>query len=345
MSVRKGSSTKLKCLVVGGSGFLGRNLVVDLLDGGYEVSVFDVRETTPRNDKISFFQGDICSLSDLQTALQDCSVVFHCASPPPSLGNRDLFYRVNVTGTNTLIEACKLCGVKKLVLTSSASVVYNGVDLYDGNETLPYATNPIDYYTETKAIQEQAVLNANSSELMTCAIRPHGIFGPGDQQCIPGIVAAARAGKTKFKIGDGSNLVDFTYVRNVTYGLILAAESLRIDSPSCGSVYNVTNASPILFWEFMSRVLRGLHYPAPTRSLPYKFVYFIAWITQLFCWVLSPFKKITPTLTPFKVALAGTSHYYSCTKAKFEIGYIPIYTMDEAIRLSLREFQHLRNNN
>lgn len=345
MSVRiRSAGSKLRCLVVGGSGFLGRNLVEDLLDCGYEVSVFDVRETTPQNDRITFFQGDICNLSDLQTALQDCKVVFHCASPPPSLGKRDLFYRVNVTGTSTLIEACKLCGVEKLVLTSSASVVYNGVDLRDGNETLLYATRPIDYYTETKALQEQIVLAASSNELMTCAVRPHGIFGPGDQQCIPGIVAAARAGKTKFKIGDGSNLVDFTYVRNVTHGLILAGESLGVDSPSCGAVYNITNDSPIPFWEFMSRILTGLNYPAPTRTLPYKFVYFIAWITQLFCWLLSPFMKITPTLTPLKVALAGTYHYYSCTKAKSEIGYLPKYTMDEAIRVSLEEFQHLRNS-
>ncbi|KAI6649281.1 Sterol-4-alpha-carboxylate 3-dehydrogenase, decarboxylating-like [Oopsacas minuta] len=343
MSVHTRSSCKQKCMVVGGSGFLGRNLVDDLLTNGYTVSVFDVRETNPPDDRISFFEGDMCNLSDLSTALEDCEIVFHCASPPPSLGNRDLFYRVNVTGTHTLVEACKLTRVRKLVLTSSASVVYNGVDLKAGNEQLPYTTSPIDYYTQTKALQEQIVLNANSQELMTCAIRPHGIFGPGDQQCIPGIIAAARAGKTKYKIGDGSNLVDFTYVRNVTYGMVLAAESLRAGSQSCGSVYNITNDSPIPFWVFLSRILTGLNYPAPTRSLPYKFVYFIAWITQLICWLVSPVRKITPTLTPLKVALAGTHHYYSCTKAKSEIGYSPKFSMEEAIRISLDNFQHLKN--
>ena len=331
-----------KCLVVGGTGFLGRNLVEDLLSAGYRVSVFDIRQAVC-DDRVTFFQGDVCSLPDICNAMQECDTVFHCASPPPSLGNRDLFYQVNVTGTNTLISACRDTGVKRLVLTSSASVVYNGVDLKAGNEELPYTTSPIDYYTQTKALQEQIVLKANSPDLMTCAIRPHGIFGPGDQQCIPGIIAAARAGKTKYKIGDGTNLVDFTYVRNVTQGLLLAAESLKPGSLSCGSVYNITNDSPIRFWDFLSRVLTGLNYSAPTKSLPYKFVYFIAWITQLICFIISPIKKVTPTLTPLKVALAGTHHYYSCSKARFEIGYIPKYTMEEAIEISLNEFQDLKN--
>ena len=341
MSIQTVSAKIQNCLVVGGGGFLGRNLVEDLLSNGYGVSVFDIKQGIP-DDRVRFYPGDICSLSDLSTALQGCDTVFHCASPPPSLGNRDLFHRVNVTGTNALISACRESGVSRLVLTSSASVVYNGVDLKAGSEELPYTTSPIDYYTKTKAIQEQIVLNANSSHLMTCAIRPHGIFGPGDQQCIPGIVAAARAGKTKYRIGDGSNLVDFTYVRNVTHGLILAAKSLQQGSVSCGSVYNITNDSPILFWVFMSRILTGLNYPAPSRSLPYRFVYFIAWLTQLVCYIISPIKKVTPTLTPLKVALAGTHHYYSCSKAKCEIGYAAKYSMEDAIEKSLNEFQHLR---
>lgn len=314
----------------------------DLLTRGYSVNVFDIK-VSDYNQSVTFYQGDVCSIPDLMEALKGCDTVFHCASPPPSLGKRDLFHRVNVVGTCTLIEACKRCGVSKLVLTSSASVVYCGVDIKAGCEELPYASSPIDYYTKTKAIQEETVLNANSPELLTCAIRPHGIFGPGDVQCIPGIVQAARAGKTKYRIGDGSNLVDFTYVANITHGMILAMESLAPNSPSCGKAYNITNDEPIPFWDFMAKILTGLNYPAPTKSLPYKFVYFIAWLTQLLCWVISPFMKITPTLTPLKVALAGTHHYYSCARAKEDIGYSPSVGLDEGVDKSLQAFKHLKN--
>ncbi|NXV95644.1 NSDHL protein, partial [Calonectris borealis] len=126
--------------------------------------------------------------------------------------------------------------LQKLVLTSSASVVFEGTDIKNGSEDLPYAKKPIDYYTETKILQEKEVLSANDpgNNFFTTAIRPHGIFGPRDPQLVPILIQAAQSGKMKFVIGDGKNLVDFTYVENVVHGHILAAENLQKDSPLCG---------------------------------------------------------------------------------------------------------------
>ncbi|NXA01089.1 NSDHL protein, partial [Nesospiza acunhae] len=104
--------------------------------------------------------------------------------------------------------------LQKLVLTSSASVVFEGTDIKNGSEDLPYAQKPIDYYTETKILQEKVFAN--------------------DPQLVPILVQAARSGKMKFIIGDGKNLVDFTYVENVVHGHILAAEKLHKGSPLCG---------------------------------------------------------------------------------------------------------------
>lgn len=120
----------------------------------------------------------------LLPALRDASLVFHCASPAPASDNRALFERVNIQGTRTVIQACLEAGVQvthpshalpsfhvhdsdehnvistvcleqKLVLTSSASVVFEGKDIKNGKEDLPYAEKPIDYYTETKIEQEK----------------------------------------------------------------------------------------------------------------------------------------------------------------------------------------------
>ncbi|XP_044539151.1 sterol-4-alpha-carboxylate 3-dehydrogenase, decarboxylating [Gracilinanus agilis] len=127
---------------------------------------------------------------------------------------------------------------RKFILTSSASVVFEGIDIKNGTEDLPYAMKPIDYYTETKILQEREVLNANepSSNFLTTAIRPHGIFGPRDQQLVPILIEAARSGRMKFMIGNGKNLVDFTFVENVVHGHILAAEHLSSDSGLGGQV-------------------------------------------------------------------------------------------------------------
>ncbi|KAG9478325.1 sterol-4-alpha-carboxylate 3-dehydrogenase, decarboxylating [Eleutherodactylus coqui] len=332
-----------KCAVIGGSGFLGQHMVERLLDKGYSVNVFDIRQGL-ENERVQFFIGDLCSKTDLLSALQGVNVVFHCASPAPSSNNKELFYKVNYTGTRTVIEACKEAGVQKLVLTSSASVVFEGTDIKNGTEDLPYAQRPIDYYTETKILQEKEVLGSNDPEnnFLTVAIRPHGIFGPRDPQLVPIMVETAKSGKMKFMIGNGENLVDFTYVENVVHGHILAAEYLQKDSPLCGKAYHITNDEPIPFWTFISQVLVGLNYEAPKYQIPYWLAYYLALLVSLLVFILSPLVTIKPTFTPMRVALAGTYHYYSCERAKKEMGYKPVVSLEKAIEKTVQSYQHLR---
>nr|XP_020666303.1 sterol-4-alpha-carboxylate 3-dehydrogenase, decarboxylating isoform X1 [Pogona vitticeps]XP_020666304.1 sterol-4-alpha-carboxylate 3-dehydrogenase, decarboxylating isoform X2 [Pogona vitticeps]XP_020666305.1 sterol-4-alpha-carboxylate 3-dehydrogenase, decarboxylating isoform X1 [Pogona vitticeps] len=332
-----------KCAVIGGSGFLGQHMVEHLVGKGYTVNVFDIRKGFD-NNKVQFFLGDLCRKEDLLPALEGVTVVFHCASPAPSSNNRELFYAVNYLGTKVVIEACKEAGVQKLVLTSSASVVFEGTDIKDGSEDLPYAKKPIDYYTETKILQEKEVLSANNPEgpFLTVAIRPHGIFGPRDPQLVPILVQAAKSGKMKFVIGDGKNLVDFTYVENVVHGHILAAEQLQRDSPLCGKALHITNDEPISFWVFMSRILIGLGYEAPKYRIPYWLAYYLAFLLSLVLMLLRPFIIINPTFTPMRVALAGTFHYYSCERAKKLMGYKPLVSLREAIEKTVESYPHLR---
>ncbi|KAM8848346.1 sterol-4-alpha-carboxylate 3-dehydrogenase, decarboxylating [Synchiropus picturatus] len=332
-----------RCAVIGGSGFLGRHLVEKLLARGYTVSVFDLRQSYELPG-VTFHQGDLCDKQALLAALEDVTLVFHCASPAPASEDRELFERVNIQGTSTVIQACQAAGVQKLVLTSSASVVFEGTDVKNGVEDLPYAQKPIDYYTQTKIQQEKLVLKACDQRkgFLTVAIRPHGIFGPRDPQLVPILVDAARRGKMKFIIGDGSNLVDFTYVDNVVHGHILAAESLRADSPICGKPYHITNDEPIRFWDFMSQVLVGLGYAAPSLRLPYSLVYGLAVLLWLLALLLRPLLAIKPTFTPMRVALAGTHHYYSCERAKKDLGYKPVVSLKEGLARTLQSYPHLR---
>ncbi|XP_013930341.1 PREDICTED: sterol-4-alpha-carboxylate 3-dehydrogenase, decarboxylating [Thamnophis sirtalis] len=331
-----------KCTVIGGSGFLGQHLVEQLVEKGYSVNVFDIRKGFD-NSQVQFYLGNLCKKEDLLPALQGVTVAFHCASPAPSSNNRELFYRVNYLGTKTVIEACKEAGVQKLVLTSSASVVFEGTDIKNGTEDLPYAKKPIDYYTETKILQEKEVLKASDPEknFLTIAIRPHGIFGPRDPQLVPVLIQAAKSGKMKFVIGNGKNLVDFTYVENVVHGHILAAEQLQRESPLCGKAFHITNDEPIPFWEFLSRILTGLHYDPPKYSIPYWLAYYLALLLSLVLLLLRPLVTIHPTFTPMRVALAGTFHYYSCERAKRDLGYKPLVRLDEAIVRTIKSYPHL----
>ncbi|XP_012667580.1 sterol-4-alpha-carboxylate 3-dehydrogenase, decarboxylating [Otolemur garnettii] len=343
MGFTKDLSKAKKCTVIGGSGFLGQHMVEQLLARGYAVNVFDIRQGF-YNPQVQFFLGDLCNQQDLYPALKGVSTVFHCASPPPSSNNKELFYRVNYLGTKNVIETCKEAGVQKLILTSSASVVFEGFDIKNGTEDLPYATKPIDYYTETKILQERVVLDANDPEknFLTTAIRPHGIFGPRDPQLVPILIEAARNGKMKFIIGNGENLVDFTFVENVVHGHILAAEHLSRNTGLGGKAFHITNDEPIRFWTFLSRILTGLNYEAPKYHIPYWLAYYLAFLLSLLVRVLSPLIQMQPTFTPIRVALAGTFHYYSCERAKKAMGYRPLVTMDEAVERTVKSFHHLR---
>ena len=238
--------TRTRVLVIGGAGFLGQAIVDQLIARGDSVSTFDLR-AIDRKDVISII-GDITNPSNVKSALERIDAVIHCASP---IHGRPapIYFKVNVNGTQTVVDMCKEMNIKKLIFTSSASVTYNGNDLFNSDETVPYCEKHMDAYNETKAIAEEIVLNANSPTLFTCSIRPSGIFGPKDSQGSLAIVEAAKKGQYKVVIGSNNSLFDLTYVDNVAYAHILAME--KLDDPAVqGQAFLITNDQPILFWDY-----------------------------------------------------------------------------------------------
>lgn len=132
-----------------------------------------------------------------------------------------------MTGTSTLLDCCANSTVRKFVYTSSAGTVYSGAaDNIDVDERIEYPAVALDAYNETKVAAEKMVLAANGDSLLTCAIRPSGIFGPGDRQMISGFYSVVKNGQTKYQIGNNTNLADFTYVANVAHAHLLAADKL-----------------------------------------------------------------------------------------------------------------------
>ncbi|KAF8604066.1 C-3 sterol dehydrogenase [Ceratobasidium sp. AG-I] len=225
-------------LVIGGSGFLGRHIVEALLARGEtEVAVFDIVQ---RHHDVRFFSGDITNESEVADALRKANVtcIIHTASPVHGLG-KEIYWKVNVDGTKAVIAAAQAHGVRKLVYTSSAGVVYNGEDLVDVDERLDYPEIPMDSYNETKAEAEKLVLAANGVDnLLTVAIRPAGIFGPGDRQVMKGLMEVVANGQTRFQIGSNTNLFDWTYVSNVAYAHLLAADKLDQTLPPKEEILN-----------------------------------------------------------------------------------------------------------
>lgn len=280
-------------------------------------------------------------MADVTAALAGVWCVIHVASPSPTCNNAALFQSVNVGGSRVLLEACLTAGVKRFVYTSSASVVFDGRDQRNLDESAPPPMAAMDDYTKSKLAAEQLVLSFNSDKLYTCAIRPHGIFGARDPHFLPVLAQTGAKGKSKFLIGDGSNLVDFTYVENVAYAHALAAVQLGPDAAVNGQAYFITNREPLFFWEFITRMHRAWGYTLPWIPMPVPLMRPMAKLAEAVGSVLN----FRPTFTTQAINYSGCAHYYSSARAVKEMGYQPPVDMDEAINRSLNYYWDLRNKN
>lgn len=254
-------------LVIGGSGFVGRHIVLQLLERGDSVSVFDIVQ---RYHDVPFYSGDICEQDQVSNAIRKsgATCIIHTASPPHGMNDPALYFKINVDGTKAVIAAAVECGVRKLVYTSSAGVVFNGNDLNGVDERIPFPEKAMDAYNESKCKGEEAVIAANGhGGLLTVALRPAGIFGPGDRQVMTGFHEVYENGLTHFQLGDNNNLFDWTYVGNVARAHLLAADRL-LDPPPAPPLISSPDENPPLDPPGLTEAEQALtNYPLPPISL------------------------------------------------------------------------------
>ena len=222
-------------LVTGGGGFLGSAIVRKLAARGDRVRSI-ARNFYPDIDlpNVEQVKGDIGDSESLMSACRGVDAVIHAAARAGSWGDYRDYHRTNVTGTENVIEACRRHGVAALVYTSTPSVVIDGRDICGADESLPHSEKHHSHYPATKAMAEKAVLEAARQGLPAIVLRPHVIWGPGDNQLVPRIVKKARR---IVCIGDGTNLVDTIYVDNAADAHIMAADRLMKVPALSGGVY------------------------------------------------------------------------------------------------------------
>ena len=237
-------------VVTGGSGFVGRHLVEALAARGDRVRNLDLRGIDGAPGEL--VTTDITDADAVRRGIEGADVVFHNASAVHTRQHAVSFLRkVNIEGTQHVIDACRAAGVRKLVYVSSGSVVYEGKDIENGDESMPYPTTTQAPYADTKIAAEKLVLATNDATLATIALRPHVIFGPHDGRFLPAVLAHARAGRLKVQVGRGNWLSDYTYVDNLVDALLLAGDQLDVGSKVAGRAYFITNGEPMPFWDFV----------------------------------------------------------------------------------------------
>ncbi|MFO0804726.1 MAG: NAD-dependent epimerase/dehydratase family protein [Gemmataceae bacterium] len=327
----------MKAVVTGGGGFLGGAIVRLLHRRAWSVRSF-TRTAYPWLDELGVEQvfGDLSDPAAVENAFAGCDIVFHVAAKAGVWGRYADYFATNVTGTQNVIAACLKHGIKKLVYTSTPSVVHGGKDLDGADESAPYPASFEAAYPETKAIAEKAVIAANGSELATVSLRPHLIWGPGDPHLIPRVLARAKAGKLR-RLGTKPVKVDVTYVDNAAEAHLLAADRLDIGSPVGGKAYFITNGEPTDLWEFLNRVLAEAGVPPITKTVS---VWKARLAGRMLEWAYRLFRLPgEPPMTRYVAKQLSTSHWYDIAGAKRDLGYEPLVSLEEGLK---RLGEHLR---
>ncbi len=324
---------KIKVLITGAGGFLGSYIARDLLaTGKYEIFSFS-RGLYPELSTMGVkqIQGNLKNASDVELATKGIDAVIHTASKVGMGGNLKEFFSTNVLGTRNIINACLKNKVPKCVYTSTPSVAFGHDNLCGVGEETPYPPSYLSYYAATKSQAEQEMLMANSPDFSTVAIRPHLIFGPGDKNLVPRVVKASRSGRLKI-IGTGENLVDVSYVENVSRIHVLALEKLSPQSEIAGKAY-FFGQGPIKLWDFTNEILIRSGLSPLTKKIPLKVAYFLGMVVECALKFLSllGIRVENPPMTRFVALQLGCSHYFNHSRLEKDFNPGPMISIEEGL--------------
>jgi len=328
-------------LVTGAGGFLGRYIVEQLLARGDRVRAL-VRSEEPELQSIGaeIARADVRDREATVAACADVDVVFHVAGLSGIWGPWEKYYGVNVVGTENVLEGCRRHGVGRLVYTSSPSVTFDGRDQCGIDESAPYASRWLCHYPHTKAIAEQKILAANGKKgLLTCALRPHLIWGPRDRHLVPRLLGRARYGELR-RVGRGKNLIDMVYVENAAAAHLQAADALVPGSAVGGRAYFISQGEPVNCWQWINRLLGLAVIPPLQRSIPTNVAWCIGSVMETYHRWFLPDEE--PRMTRFLAAQLGLSHYFDIRRAREDFGYRAAVSTDEGME---RLGRYLATNN
>ncbi|MCA9538357.1 MAG: NAD-dependent epimerase/dehydratase family protein [Myxococcales bacterium] len=325
-----GAEAQMRALVTGGGGFLGGAIIDRLLARGVEVRSLARGQYPALEAKgVTALQGDLADEATVRSAAAGCDVVFHVAARPGVWGRFDDFYRPNVLGTRNVIAACREHGIGKLVYTSTPSVVHAGGDLEGVDESAPYPEHFEAHYPATKAEAEQAVLAAHGAELATVALRPHLIWGPGDNHLIPRIVARAKAGRLRLVGAPPGPTIDTTYIDDAADAHLLAFDRLAPDAPCGGRAYFISQGDPQPVSVVINGILAAHGLPPCERWISARAAYRVGALLEF---VFRMFRaRREPPLTRFVARQLATAHWYDLTAARRDLGYAPHGTVADRL--------------
>lgn len=307
--------------ITGGSGFVGGHVIERLVADGHAVSAM-ARSKRSEAVVVGFGAKAVsCALGDVrQEHLANADVIVHCAAFVEEWGTREQFVRVNVDGTKQLLAAAQSAGTPRFIHIGTEAALFNGADLVDIDETLPYPEQKF-LYSETKAEAERCVLAANRPDFFTLSLRPRFVWGPRDQTILPTIVGMANRWSW---IDEGRAQTSTTHVANLAHAVSLALENGR-----GGEAYFVADRERSTLRAFLTSLARTRNVDLPSRSLPRSVVRSAAEVLERIYRFAS--SSTPPPITRFSAAMMSSTVTVRIAKAERDLGYAPIISVAQGL--------------
>ena len=309
----------MKVLVTGGTSLLGRHVVSLLADRGDSVTVLQRR---PSELGVREVLGDITDRQIVQSAVDRHDAVIHLAARVGVVGTPAEFDATNVEGTRAVLAAMENAGVPRLVYVSSPSVAHTGHPLVGAVATPADPVGARGEYSRSKARAELLVLASELPEAV--AIRPHLVWGPGDQQLVGRIVERGRTGRLAL-VGRGLALIDTTYIDNAADAIVAALD--RADQVA-GRPLVVSNGEPRTVAEMVQRILNAAGVDSSAlREIPRAVAEVGGSVTEA-AWRTTG-RLDEPPATRFLAEQLGTAHWFDQRHTRELLNWSPRVTLDE----------------
>ena len=313
----------MKVLVTGASGMLGSATARALAARGDRVTVLQRR---PAGLGLPEVLADVADPEAMRRAVAGHDAVVHLAAKVDVTGPWAAYERANITGTQSVIAACRAGGVQRLVHVSTPSVAHVGSSLAGAPASPADPARVRGAYARSKAVAEQIALAANGADLAVTAIRPHLVWGPGDTQLVSRVVARARAGRLVL-VGSGAGLIDTTYVDNAAAALVAAVDRC---AAAAGQVLVVTNGEPRPVAEMLGGICAAAGLPGPRRRVPRRLAS-AAGLLGEGVWAVRARAGLTgdPPMTRFVVEQLSTAHWFDQRRTREALRWYPEVSLEQ----------------
>jgi nucleoside-diphosphate-sugar epimerase len=316
----------MKVLVTGARSAMMGQIAAALIQRGDEVVCAQRgRAEFIGSDGVTQVLGDLRDIDVAHTAVSGCEAVIHGAAKVGVVGTWEEYRSINVDATSHLLTAARSGGVTRFVYVSTPSVAHLGEALVGGGADPAVVRSDGAHYPRSKAIAENLALEANSADFAVVALRPHLVWGPGDTQLVGRIVERARAGRLVM-VGDGSALVDSTYVDNAVSAHLAALDAVTPQARCAGRPYVISNGEPRPVAELIEGICSAAQVPFAPRRVPVRVATAVGSVVER---LWPRLREGEPPITRFVAEQLATAHWFDQREVQADLNWQPQVSLAE----------------